>query len=729
MEKLISQDNVITEVSEWEKFCHSDDSQDPLLSCLVYLCQHYDRPLSKDVLIAGLPVYEGNISPELLLRSAERAGFKSRVMKKKLSEVSDILLPSIAILNGQKACVLLSQDQGNYEVMMPEQGGGVITLSKSQLSEMFQNYCIVIRPERHEGDQSNYNQHLMKQKHWFWQVLHRDWWIFVQVAMAAVLINIFALTVPLFIMTVYDRVIPNDSQETLWVLAFGAIAVFVFDFIVKGLRGYFVDVSGRRVDVLLARKIFNQVLNLSMKAKPESSGSFANTLKELESLRDFFTSATLLSIVDFPFVFFFITIFWLIGGQLAWVLVIMVPIIFAITTLFQFPLRHAVKDAYRFGEMKHSVLIETLIGLETIKSVGADAKVRQKWEESVAQNATAGQQSRLWSLSSINLTLFAQQLTTVLIVIVGVYLVHEGELSFGMLIACVMLSGRTMAPLAQVAQMLVKLHHTMAAFKSLDNIMNLAIERPVDKKFIHRASFAGQIGFKKVIFKYPEQALNAIEDVSFTISAGEKVGVIGRIGSGKTTLQKLILSLYEPEEGAVLIDGIDLRQIDPVDLRKAIGYVPQDLFLFQGTIKENIVAGHPRASDAEILVAAKLSGLDDFVSVHPLGYDMPVGERGESLSGGQRQTVVLARSLIHNPSILLFDEPTNAMDSRSEEQFKKRMELVLADKTMVLVTHRASLLSMVDRILVMDQGRLLADGPRDAVLEAIASGKITINEG
>ncbi len=713
---------------DWQLSPEIED-QDPLLSCLALISHYFNRPYSEQVLKAGLPDAGKKLTPSLFLRSAEKAGFKTKVIKKSLRKLSSLLLPVVLPLEQGKACILTRWlDQDTAEIVLPETGG-TQPIPIKELESYYLGYSILIRPE-HEVSPSQDQFLHQQQRHWFWQVLYRDWWIYAQVVLAAILVNTFALTTPLFIMTVYDRVIPHHSEETLWVLAFGAVTVFVFDFIIRGLRGYFVDVAGRRIDVLLASRVFDQVLNLQMQVKPNSSGAFANTLQELASLRDFFTSASLMSLVDFPFIVFFITIFWLVGGPMVIILLIAIPIVFIISVLLQLPLNQAVRKAYRYNEQKQSVLIESLMGLETIKSIGAEARIRHQWEHNVAGQAYAGQHSRFWSLNLLNFTMLSQQLTLIAVVVYGVYLVHEGILSFGMLIACVMLSSRAMVPIAQVAQTLLRMHHAMAAFQSLNHIMKLPVERPQQKKFLHRPQLDGNIEFHKVSFRYSEQNLNVIEQLQLKIKAGEKVGIIGRIGSGKTTLQKLLLALYRPTEGTILLDNIDIQQIDPIDLRRAIAYVPQDIFLFRGTVKENITVSHPSASDAEILQAAKLAGVDDFVSQHPLGYDLPVGERGETLSGGQRQAIILARALIQQPNILLLDEPTNAMDSRSEDQFKTRMQRIFKQQqiTLVLVTHRASLLTLVDRLLVLDRGKIVADGPRQAVLDAIAKGQVKVAE-
>lgn len=716
--------------SQWEALLDSStDKNDPLLLCLLFLTQFFDQPTSAQVIKAKLPAYEGSLTPGLLIRAAECIGLRAKVVKKKLSALSDLALPAIAVLADNEACVLIETNgENHFKIMLSSSGGGVQEIERETLKKTYTGYAILVRPEYQK---SSYKAGFSEQKprHWFWSLLYQDWWIYLQVVLAALLINTFALTTPLFIMTVYDRVIPNPnpSNDTLWVLAIGVATVFVFDALVRTLRGYFIDVAGRRVDVLLASRVFNQVIELELQARPISSGAFANTLRELESLRDVFTSATLISLVDFPFIFGFIAVFSLIGGPMTWILMIMVPVTFLMVFLLQVPLIRSVRGAYHYNEQKNAVLIETLTGLETIKAIGAGAKIRQQWEHNVTHNSLQAQRSRFWSLTVLNLVLFAQQMTLVAIVVYGVYLVQAGVLSFGMLLACVMLSGRTMAPIVQLAQTLVRMHYSVSAYKSLKKIMQLRVERPESKKLVHRPILEGEIEFRNVTFRYPGQVVNAVEKINFKITAGERVGIIGRVGSGKSTLHKLILRLFCPDDGIILIDGIDTRQLDPADLRSNIGYVSQDLFLFHGTVRDNITMGHPGALDADIINSVKLTGIDEFLGAHPLGYDLPVGERGEGLSGGQRQAIILARALLLNPPVLLLDEPTNAMDNRSEEHIRTSLTQAVANTTLVLVTHRTSLLTCVDRLLVLDNGCLVADGPKQQVLDALANGKVGVS--
>ncbi len=520
--------------------------------------------------------------------------------------------------------------------------------------------------------------------------------------------------------------VPNNALDTLWVLAIGAAIVVSFDFAVRSLRGYYIDVAGKRADVVLASRIFDQVLDIQMAARPASAGAFANTLREFETVRDVFTSATLATLVDLPFLFFFIGVIWLIGGPLALVPAATVPAVLMVGVMTQIPLNSVIRSAFRENEAKHGVLFETLGGLETIKSVGAEGRMRYKWETNVGLAAKSSLRARLLSVTALNFAAAAQQLSLIAIVFFGVLLIGDGALSVGALIACVILNGRAVGMLAQVAQLLIRVNQARTSLKALHDLMKRPVERPAAKQFLHRPRIAGAIEFRNVSFTYAGQPEAALRGVSFSVAAGERVGLIGRVGSGKSTLNKLLLGLYEPESGSILVDGTELRQIDPVDLRRNIGCVPQDVFLFGGSVRENITIGAPHAGDEAVLAAARLAGVEEFVGRHPLGYDLPVGERGEGLSGGQRQAIAVARALIHDPPIIVLDEPTGSMDNASEVLLKESLAQILPGKTLLLVTHRTSLLSIVDRLIVLDRGAVVADGPKQAVLEAISEGRVAM---
>ena len=705
----------------------SPGAPDPLLACLAFLTRHYQRPYSASVLKAGLPLESEHITPSLFVRAATRAGLVARIAKQPLNKLATLTLPAVLVLKDENALVALERrPDGKLLVMTPEAGDGVQTVDLADLKDAYAGYVIFVRPEyRFRAPYESGNT--ISGQRWLRENLRQNWWIYGQVLLAAVLINVFALTSPLFIMTVYDRVVPNDAMETLTVLAIGAAVVFSFEFLVRGLRGYFIDVAGRRADVALAGYTFDHLLDVQMAARPKSSGAFANTMRDFDSLRDFFTSASLAAIVDLPFILLFIAVIWGIGGSIALIPAVAVPAVLFVGLIVQAPLTRVVQEAVAEAEAeaKHGVLFETLGGLETIKSTGGDARMRQRWETFVGLAAQSGLKARMLSTLALNITAFAQQFAAVAIVVYGVILIGRGDLSMGGLIACVILNGRAVAALAQVAGLLVRLHHAKASYRSLNGILSLPIERPAGRTFLHRPRLQGRIEFRGVDFRYPDQSFPALRDVSFVIEPGEKAAIIGRVGSGKTTVAKMVLGLYVPDDGTVLLDGTEIRQIDPVDLRSNIGVAPQDVILFGGTVRENIAFGRPHAPDDRVLEAARIAGVEDFVAAHPLGYDMPVGERGEGLSGGQRQAIAVARALLGDPPILLLDEPTNHMDHGSETQLRTNLEAWARDKSLLLITHRITMLPLVDRLIVLDGGQVVADGDKQSALDAISDGRVT----
>ena len=538
------------------------------------------------------------------------------------------------------------------------------------------------------------------------------------------MINLFAIALPLFTMNVYDRVVPNNATDTLWMLALGVIIVLVADVVLRTMRGYFLDLAGSRVDVRLSAYIMERVLGLRLESRPLSAGSFAANLRSFETVRDFITSATVTAFVDVPFALIFLVVIAWIG----WPMVLPVIVGALVVAAYALAVRHKMHElsesTYRAGALRNATLVESLVGLESIKALGAEGTMQRKWESSAAFLSRVGAQLRLLSATTVNTAVWVQQTVSVLVIVVGVYLIGQGELSLGGLIACSMLSSRALGPIGQVTGLLVQYHNASTALQSLDGILKQPVERPDDSNFVTRQHFTGALEFKDVSFTYPNQEMSALRNVSLRIAAGEHVAILGRVGSGKSTLQKLILGLYQPSEGAVLVDGIDLRQLDPAELRRHVGYVPQDPIMFYGTLRENLAISARHADDTQILRAAQVGGIADFVNAHPKGFDMLVGERGESLSGGQRQGVAIARAAIADPPILLLDEPTGSMDHSSEEEIKRQLSRFAVGKTMIVVTHRTSLLELVDRIIVVDGGKVVADGPKHQVVEALRQGRI-----
>lgn len=715
-------DNVQQE--NWQ--IHTKSIDDPLLNCLSFLAKYHHKPFSEEALKAGLPLVDHKITPELFVRAAERAGLVAKIVRRPLNKIKSLVLPTVLLLKDQQACVLLRIiNKDRMEVMQPESGISIVEMDTAELESEYTGHTIFVRPNYEFTERS---EELIKTnpRHWFWSVLLRSWPAYGEVLLASFLINCFGIALPLFTMNIYDRVVPNHAIETLWVLAIGIGIVFLFEFILRILRGYLIDIAGKKIDLNLSARIFEQVLGLKMAVRPNSVGAFANTIQGFEFFRDFITSSSVTVLIDIPFVFLYIIIIAMIGGSMAFVPLIMVPLVFLIGYILQLPLQKITEESYRHATEKHATLIETLGGMEAIKSEGAESILQRKWEQIVGLSARVAIKLRLVANSSINFSILAQELASVFIVIYGVYKITAGELTMGGLIACTILSGRSLAPMSQVAALLTRYHQSMHSLEALNKVMELPIERVAGKAPLHRPNLSGAIQFREVSFQYPGQKINALNHISFTIKAGEHVGILGRIGSGKTTITKLMLGLYHPTSGSTLMDGTELHQIDPADLRHNIAYVPQDIVLFYGSVKSNIVLGAPYVDDEVILRAGKTSGVERFVGLHPEGYDWQVGERGANLSGGQRQSIAIARAILLDPKILLMDEPTNHMDETTETQLKIALEPYIQGKTLILMTHKPSLLSLVNRLIVIEGGHLVVDGPKDKVLKALAEGAVKV---
>lgn len=544
---------------------------------------------------------------------------------------------------------------------------------------------------------------------------------FLQVALAAAFINLFALATSLFSMTVYDRVVPNNATTSLMVLSVGIGIVLLFDFILKTLRGWFIDWAGARIDRRVGGAIFERLMTMRLSSRRGSTGGFAGSLREFETIRDFFASATLAAIVDVPFILVFLLVIALIGGWLVLVPLAMAPLVIIAGLLLQRPLARLTAEAMRQGLTKQGVLVESVGGLETIKATGAAPLLQARWDAAVDAHAVISMRQRAVAALGTNIAGLAQTLAYVGTTIFGVALIARGDLTMGGLIACSILAGRAVAPLAQIANLMTRIAHTRAAYREIDRMMQGSGETEAPA-WLRRDRLEGAIAFDDVSFRYPGAAAPALDRVRFAIAPGERVGILGRTGSGKSTLARLILGLYEPGEGSVLVDGSDVRQLHPEDLRRNIGAVLQDVTLLSGSVRDNIALGRPDATDEEVLRAARLAGVHDFIGRVPNGYALHLADRGEGLSGGQKQAIAVARALLGDRPILLMDEPTSAMDTSSETALIARLETLAQGRTLVLVTHRAPMLRLVERLIVLDHGRVIADGPREAVLARLRGG-------
>ncbi|MEE4350929.1 MAG: type I secretion system permease/ATPase [Pacificimonas sp.] len=553
---------------------------------------------------------------------------------------------------------------------------------------------------------------------WLMKPMRKNRSVYMRVALAAFFINIFALATSLFTMTVYDRVIPNEAIESLIALAIGLGIVIIFDFILKMLRAYFTDLAGAAIDRDIGQTVFQQLLKIRLDAKRGSTGALAGLMRELETLRDFFASATITAIVDVPFIFITLAVIAIIGGPVVFVPLAMIPLVILAGYLTHPSMDRLSAEGMSQGLLKQTVLVEAIGGLETVKTSGAGKLLRGRWMAAIEDHSSVSLRQRLVSNIATTFAQSAQMISYGGVVIVGVFQIANNELSMGGIIACSILSGRAVAPLGQIANLLSRMTTTRQAYRQINALMDTPIEGPRENAF-KLARPRGEIEFRNVSFRYPDTAEKALDGVSFKINPGEKVALLGRVGSGKSTIAKLVLGLFEPEEGTVLIDGLDVRQIDPDTLREKVGSSMQETVLLSGTVRDNITLGRDDVDDDEMLRAATLSGTHGFMQHITNGYDRRLADRGEGLSGGQRQSIALARAFAGKPQVILLDEPSSQMDNQTEAQVLKRLHAELTDRTMMVVTHRPPFLALVSRIILLDKGKVIADGPRDQVLKLI----------
>ncbi|HPX31602.1 MAG TPA: type I secretion system permease/ATPase [Smithella sp.] len=712
----------------WNVLENQDVHDDPLLDCLIVLSRIYGRNVSKASLIAGLPLVQNRLTVKLFNRAANRADLSSRTIAKPLNDISPIHLPAILLLQNREACILVEKNSSlnRLKIIIPQSGSGEQEISFEELEKIYTGYGIFVRPKYQTDQKSVADEKADKSKHWFWGTIMESWRVYRDVFLAAFLINVFGLVGIFYVLNVYDRVIPNNATETLWVLSIGVLVIYLFAVVMRALRSYFVDEAAKKTNLKISAMLLQKVLNLKMESRPQSIGSFTKNLQEFESIRDFITSFSITAVIDLPFTLLGLLVVWWIGSYIVLIHVIIIVLLIIYAYFIQAPLQKVVEKTLKASAQKNAILVEGVAGLETIKMLGAEGQIQRAWEEAVSYISKWGNKSRMISSSVQDVSYFLQNLMTVAVVVAGVYMITAGSLTSGGLVALVILSRQVIAPMAQVVNLATRYHHVREALKMLDDIMNLPVERPAGKTFLPRKRFDGVIGIKNLTFSYPGQTTKVLNNISLEIAAGEKVGIIGPVGSGKTTLGKLMLGLYEPVSGMVTMDGTDIRQIDPAELRHFLGYVPQDITLFQGTLRDNITMGVNNVDDQNVLHAAEMAGIIEFAKIHPSGFDMKVEEFGRGLSGGQRQCVAMARALLLDPPVLVLDEPTSNMDNRSEIRLKRYLTQAVKEKTMVIITHRASLLDMVTRLIVIDHGSIVADGPKDFVLEAMRKGQLNL---
>lgn len=693
-------------------------SSDPILDQILFISRYYGRSLEPAQLRAGMPTRDGKVAPADLEELSNRAGLAITQTLEAPQRVKATLLPALMLAADGAIVAVLDRKGDQFEVRLAGvEGSQWVSVSELEQDAGKQTWYL-IRPVFYFDERSLIYQ-LPKPQRWFWDTLKANRWIYGWALVATVIINIFGAAIPFFTMAVYDRVVPNNSLDSLWVLAVAAVTVILFDLVSKIMRGYLVDSAARKGDIALSSRIFAKTLSMRAVHRPASGAVLANIVRDFEAVRDFFTSTTLTVLGDLPFMLFFLGLIWLIGGKLILIPLALIPISLAVSMLLRKPLARIIDSQSQESSQRTAHLFEVMNGLDSVKCLGMETWARRKWE--ALSISLSGSSVRLRELSAFSgyFSQLTTALTTVLLVSFGAILIAAGDLTMGQLIAVSMLSARALAPAAQLSGLIVRWQQTKMSLQALNQIMNA----PTDDKtgdLLYLPSLKGGIELRDLKFSYPE-APPTLRGINLKISPGEKVAFIGRIGSGKSTLLKILLNLYEPTEGQALIDGIATHQINPNSLRRSVGYVPQDVVLFHGDIRENIIAGTADVSDKEVLKALQIACLDETLAQLPAGLGTQVGERGERLSGGQRQTIAIARAVVRKPTILLLDEPSSMMDPATENRLIQNLKTQLPNTTVILVTHRMAMLPMTDRLVVFNQGQIVADGPREEVIKHLGA--------
>jgi ATP-binding cassette subfamily C protein LapB len=691
---------------------------DPVLDCLTYLAREADRPSSPVLLRAGLALSDDGTLPFHQIEPAlEQVGMRAETISRKLRGWPKGKLPAVLELADNRAVVLVEMRDADALVYAPG-AAEPMWVKASEIGPAYTGRAVIVEtdPTREREGERPWDK--AKRSHWFWSEVWKVRGEFWPVLLAALIVNLLAFAMPLFTMNVYDRVIPNKAISTLWVLALGVILALAFDFTLRVARARLIDEVGRSLDAKLSQKLFEKVMNLPMAERQGSTGAFARRVSEFEMVRDFFASTTVVLTVDVVFLVLFLALITVLAGWLVLVPIVGIVMMLVAGLSLQKSMGRAALDAQADSSLQHSILVESISGAETLKAVRAEGQMLGKWRRYSAMSAATQERMRKLTAVAVNLASISQQLISVGLLIGGFYRFQEGEMTMGAIIAIIMLSGRSLQPVGQLAFLVTRGKQAFTTLASLQRMMDAGDERQSSMRSIVPEIRAGHIELKDVAFRYPNASRESLSDINLKINPGERIGIIGRVASGKSTLGRVLGGLYPPTSGEMLVDGLDSRQYHPHQLRDAFRFVAQDADVFSGTVRDNLMLGAARADDNQLIDAVVRSGADIFLSRDAAGFDLPVGERGSRLSGGQRSLLVLARALVSPSKLLFLDEPTGAMDTQTELYFIEHLRTALApDQTLIVSTHRNNMLSILDRLIVIDGGKILADGPRDEVLK------------
>ncbi|SHO80567.1 ABC transporter, transmembrane region:ABC transporter:Peptidase C39, bacteriocin processing [hydrothermal vent metagenome] len=697
-----------------------------LLNSFIFVAKYYGKDITQNSILSQLPKFDGDIPYAYVGRVSQKLHFDSKIIKQKDINIDVEFLPVIAKLVNDKFCVIVGYQDDKIIIQNLHLKNSLEYVTKDRFYEIFDNEIILIKPSlefyKYHTNKSAITD--LNPKNWFIQSIMLNKGLYAQLILTTIMINLMVLALPMFTLNVYDRVIPNNAIDTLWVLSITVIIALILDFILKFLRVYFLSDAGKKTDILVSLNIFDHLMNLKLEQKPVSTGIFVNTLQSFEKVREFLTSATMVTIIDMPFALLFMGIIFLVGGPLAYIPLITAIIIIFIALVTQQRLKPIVAESFTQSKIKHGNLVESVYGLETIKATGAQNRMSSRWETSIKDTTNINHKINVESKVSSSLIATVVQMSSIALVGIGSYMaIVDKSITMGVIIATMILNGRAMAPIAQFVGILSQFNMTLSSYKALDDFMKLEDDRYTKEQYVTHDTVEGNIVFDNVSFRYPEAQFDNLKDINLNIKSGEKVAILGQVGSGKSTLIKLIANLYAPTSGSLMLDGTEMRNLDPHDINSFISLIPQDIVLFSGNLRDNISVGYQHLDDKKLLEITTLVGLDGIISKHKKGLDMIIGERGDGLSGGEKKSVTIARALASDTKILLADEPTDSIDSQTENRIIKNLKETIKDKTFIVVTHKPSVLRLVDRIIIMKNGRIVQDGPKNEVLKSIRGKK------
>ena len=700
-------------------------------------------PLSIDVWISAMgrvAEFFGKPADPLYLRQQMR-WFEHQPLRRQLDRLSGLMglqvgmvswsqvrwrqevLPAVVTLKQGGIAVLENlHDDGTVDYWLSDGGDLLRSMELATMLEQSTGPVFLVGVAPRGRDQRIDQFVQPHRKHWFWENFRGSGRKIAEISLASIIGNVLALAGILFSMQVYDRVIPAQSFPTLWVLFFGVVLAAGLEYIIRLMRTLVSDLMGKRIDLKVSSLFFVRAMNIKNDDRPKSTGSFISQLREIDQVRELLTSTTVSAAADMPFVLLFLGIMFFIGGPLVIIPLLAIPLIVIPGILIQWPMAKLAKEGMRESALRNAVLVETIEGIEDIKALQAEAYFQRQWEQTHEVSAAVGMKQRLWGARLTGWASTVQQLTYGGMLVFGVYLVLSGDITTGTLVACSMLSSRTIAPLMQLTMVFSRWQHAKSAMHGLDELLKKPIDRPADAELSHCPTLSGHFNVRNLQYTYDkENAPNVLGIGQLEIKPGERVAILGKVGAGKSTLLKLLSGQASPSQGKILIDGVDMTKVEPADIRRQLGYLSQDSRLFFGTLRQNLMLGYPHASDQEMLQALRISGALSMVQADASSLDKVINEGGRGLSGGQRQMVMLSRLVLRNPQVVLLDEPTASMDEALEEYVIRQLHTWLVGRTLIVVTHRPALLKLVDRIVVMDNGRVVADGPRDKILATAAS--------